>query len=500
MLATLPTNNLPLSPQAAATELLARRSARRSLIEFACYIDPEQEKWYRSQHLAKAAEYFEAVERFVASDGAGGIGRLIVNWPPRHWKTSLIEKFCAWLLGKHPDWPIILCSYSVDLPIKSSRYVRDTLEQNVRYQALFPAVQVRQDSRDVSDWQLIGAHRSSFRAVGIGGGITGMGAKVIIVDDVIKDWASAQSEVIRESTWDWLTKTLYQRKEPHAAIVNSMTRWHEDDPTGRLIKAEKEQGTEHWEKICFSAIAEKNDPLGRAEGAPLWPERFTLKELRETQIFVGSSSWDLTWQQKDAKAEGFVIKREWFDYFPQLPSDAQWKVRWWDFALTAKQTTKSDPDFHASVKACAHGGDLWLAKPILLRVDWTDAVTQVMATKLAEPDVKLGTGQAYADSQPVKSLIAQGFYIEKYAEEGDKLMRAQAWINLGRLRRVKLIGPKEDWEPFMAQWLKFPHGAHDDAVDAVSGCAQMLGLRFDPGSIQPQIPRRAKFNYRKAYD
>src|SRR5574341_2188194 len=105
MLADLATASLRISRADAASELLARRKARERLIEFACYVDPKAAGWYRAKHLQKAAEYFEAVER-------GEIRRLIINWPPRHWKTSLIEKFCAWYLGRHPEKSIILASYA----------------------------------------------------------------------------------------------------------------------------------------------------------------------------------------------------------------------------------------------------------------------------------------------------------------------------------------------------------------------------------------------------
>ncbi len=461
--------------------------ARRRLIEFCCYVDPDQAHNYRARHLVGAAEYLEAIER-------GELRRLIVNWPPRHWKTSLLEKFCAWYLGRHPERSIILASYAVDLPLRSSRYVRELIEHNPRYRALFDT-DTRRDSRDVSDWATTAAHRSSFRAVGVGGGITGMGGDVIIVDDPIKDWKEAQSEVIRQSTWDWLTKTLYQRKEPGAAILQSMTRWHEDDPTGRLIKAQAEQGIERFEQVRFPARAEKQDALGRSEGQYLWPERFSPKEYAEIETFVGPVAWALTYQQQDAQDEGFEIKRAWFDFFAQLPSDARWDVRWWDFAISAKETLKSDPDFHASVKACVLRGDLWLGKPLLLRCDWTEAVVQVMAHKLDEPDVRLGTGKAHADTQAVKAIVAKGFAIAKYAEESDKVARSKAWVNLARLRRVKLVGTPAEWEPFMAQWCKFPLGAHDDGVDCVSGVGQMLGLVFDP----TPPPKPPEDPYRKMY-
>jgi hypothetical protein len=56
-----------------------------------------------------------------------------------------------------------------------------------------------------------------------------------------------------------------------------MTRWHRDDLAGRLLKQEPEQ----WEVVSLPALAEAGDPLHRAEGEALWPERFPVEQLLE---------------------------------------------------------------------------------------------------------------------------------------------------------------------------------------------------------------------------
>ena len=100
----------------------------------------------------------------------------------------------------------------------------------------------------------------------------------------------------------------------------------------------------------------------------------------------------------------------------------------------------------------------------------------------------------------VSALQAQGLYLEQYDETGDKAARARStWIPMAESRRVKLVGTPAEWEPFMAQWLAFPSGAHDDALDVVSGVAQMLWFRFNPQAARrPPIVHR--INYRAMYD
>ena len=76
----------------------------------------------------------------------------------------------------------------------------------------------------------------SFRATTVMGQINGMGLDLGVIDDPIKGRAEAQSEVTREKTWNWLTDDVLSRFSEHAGLIMIMTRWHVDDPAGRLIE------------------------------------------------------------------------------------------------------------------------------------------------------------------------------------------------------------------------------------------------------------------------
>ena len=73
-------------------------------------------------------------------------------------------------------------------------------------------------------------------AAGAGGAFTGSGFKIGIVDDIFKNREEAESEVIRNSRWDWFRSTFYTRQEGATAIIVINTRWHTDDLVGRLIE------------------------------------------------------------------------------------------------------------------------------------------------------------------------------------------------------------------------------------------------------------------------
>jgi hypothetical protein len=94
---------------------------------------------------------------------------------------------------------------------------------------------------------------------------------------------------------------LYTRLEPGAAIVLVQTRWHQDDLGGWLLRESEDQ----WSVVSLPALAEPNDPLGRKEGAALWPERFAGTKLQQIRRQIGSAAWLSECQQRPLKI-GFL--------------------------------------------------------------------------------------------------------------------------------------------------------------------------------------------------
>ncbi len=452
--------------------------ARAGLIRFSQEIDPTAKDWYNATHLKQIAGLLEQVER-------GELKRLIISVPPRHWKSSLAsEKFPAWYLGRNPKNAIILASYALDLSVRFSRSIRDTIVSNPRFGSLFP-IRLRKDSSRADDWALDTATRSSLRAVGVGGGITGHGANLVIVDDPIADYEAAQSETQRNNLWEWYRQVLRTRLEPNGAIVLIQTRWHEDDLAGRLIQAEKDEGGERWHVV--------NIPAQDEQGNYLWLARYSAEEYQNIRASVGDYAWRSLYQGEPAQPAGNLIKRDWFEYVQQLPIGAKWRVRAWDVAFTEKQTQKHDPDYTASVKAVVANDVLYLGEPRLFRKSIEDTATEIVTAKMSELDVRYGVGSVAIRATLIASMTAAGFGFEEFSEKGTKLQRATGWINRASTGAVKLVGDRKEWAEFVAQWWAFPSGTHDDAVDAVSGVACMLNFVFVTSPKPVKQPAPYKF-------
>jgi hypothetical protein len=248
-------------------------------------------------------EYQKIIYRELERVTRGECKRLMIFLPPRHGKSELVtNRYTAWRLQQDPKLNVILGSYNQRLANRFSRKVRITLEDSLNAdcgvrnaeshrvsasaksvppavaggafqkhlttntheqtrtnssstipQSAFRTPQSRQRLNTVAEWET--GLGGGVRAVGVGGGITGFGADLVIIDDPIKSRAEAESKTYRERVWDWFNDDLYTRLEPNAAIILIQTRWHEDDLAGRLLK-DMEDGGEHWNVIFFPALAE----------------------------------------------------------------------------------------------------------------------------------------------------------------------------------------------------------------------------------------------------
>ena len=138
----------------------------------------------------------------------GKIKNLMVFMPPQHGKSEIISRnFPAWALGQNPDLKIVGCSYSSDLAQQFSRSIQRTIDSK-EYQAIFPATYLngsntRMDARgylrNIDLFEMVG-HRGFYKAVGVGGSLTGTPVDIAIIDDPVKDANEANSITLTPGT------------------------------------------------------------------------------------------------------------------------------------------------------------------------------------------------------------------------------------------------------------------------------------------------------------
>src|SRR5579871_6424147 len=308
-------------------------------------------RWHLAPHLA-------LINRYLLALAARQITRLIITLPPRHGKSSIISRYLpAWWLGTFPDQNVILMSYGADLATFWSARSREVFD---RWGPACFRLHTDSRSRAGGHWGVAG-HDGWMEAVGVGGSITGKGAHLMVVDDPIKNAEEADSPLMREKTWDWFNSTAYTRLEPGGVCVVIVTRWHQDDMVGRIIKEMAENpAAEKWTVINLPALAVTDEQpfphgIGRKTGEALWPARYDLTALTRIRNRLTTRWWNALYMQRPTPPEGGMFKAEWLKIQMEYPGFTK-EVRYWDMASTEQAAASSDPDWTVGVRL-AHGLD-----------------------------------------------------------------------------------------------------------------------------------------------
>lgn len=237
----------------------------------------------------------------------------IFELPPRHSKSMTItETFPSYFLMKNPKKRVITTSYSDALAKQFGRKNRDKIK--MAGDQLFD-IHINPANSGVTDWS-IDQYGGGMYSTSMLGGATGRGADLLIIDDPIKNREEAESKTIRDKIYQEWESTFFTRLHKGHSVIVIMTRWHEDDLIGRLLKA----NTLPWERIRLPAIAEENDLLGREIGQSLCPELGYNEEWAEiTKKTVGSRTWASLYQQRPRPAEGAIFKEKWLKFY--VPSE-----------------------------------------------------------------------------------------------------------------------------------------------------------------------------------
>lgn len=448
-------------------DLLASRSedewlalaAQKSLRSFNMRMYPN---YMRSAHIDLLTA---ALEKAIETPNY----RLIVTMPPRHSKSLHVsEHLPAFYLGRNPDRRVMQVSHTADLAFTFSRRVRNKI-LDPRWP--FPNVTVAGDKSAVKAWDIAG-RLGGYLAVGVGGSPAGHGANLIIIDDPIGSIAVAESEASREALWEWYQGTIRDRLEPGGSMIVTATRWHEADLTGHLLE-EMRNGGEIWHHLHLPAIRERTDPSGNRVEEALWPERWPLHALRQIKKAVGSRVWSARFQGSPSPLEGGLLQRSWWRFYRTPPADLRGHTISADMAF---RETKSGSFVVFQVWAC-RGADRYLLDQLRFRGDFPQmlAMFERFCQKWKQAKLKLiedkANGPAVASA--LRSKISG---IVEVSPKGGKLARASAITPQVESGNVYLPDPETNpWVyDFIDECASFPHGTHDDQVDAMSQALSRL--------------------------
>jgi predicted phage terminase large subunit-like protein len=417
----------------------------------------------------------------------GDTQKLMLFLPPRYAKSLFGSRVLPpFIHGLDPNARIMTASYASELAEEHARAAQNYV-LSAEYAELFPNTSLAPSAptakgkkpRLRSDMYDVAGHRGYYRAAGRSGSFTGHGLTHGIIDDPFKNREEAESATIRDKVWNWYTSAFLTRRDvKDASMLLIMTRWHEDDLAGRLLK-----GGSEWKVVRMPAIMEAQDLEYahaedlRDEGEALWPTQFDLEALQEIRAEVGEYDWNALFQQRPVPSGGAKIpvgKMQYIDE-DELPKDIRW-IRFWDIAVSKKTSA----DFTAGGLLGRAPGQrgLYLKDMIRGRWEWPDTRRLILETAARE---RVPTGietsaqqQGFFDDLKRQSVFASVPLFGAKPDK-DKLTRALTWIAVADEEQFYLV--RGGWTgPFVSEAAVFTgvDDVHDDQIDSVSGAYELL--------------------------
>jgi predicted phage terminase large subunit-like protein len=485
-------------------ETLKRKAierARASMLDFTLYTKPDYETgWFNELVCAELDQFMLDVE-------AGLAPRLMICAPPRSGKSEVASRrFPAYAMGKKPKWNVIATSYAADLANRMSRDTQRIVDSE-QYRDIFPDVSIGGSKvrvraggaiRTAELWETMGPDGQltggSYRAAGVGGGITGQGMNIGVIDDPAKDYKQASSKAYQTSVIDWYDTTFFTRRDPKInGIIIILTRWHKDDLAGQLLQRAADGG-EQWRVVSFPMEWDKPEPEVhtlngvtyklRDPGDILFPERMP-RDFVEQCKSSGSLTWNALYQQRPTAKGGSLIKSDWFGEYSVLP-----KLKYSYVIGDTAQKTKERNDFSV-FEHWGMGEDGYLYLIDLIRGKWeadelkrrsvafwqkAKQLENGTCRKMLIEDKASGTGLIQQIRSNVKPRIPV-LAIQRNTDKLTRFMDVQGHIESGY---VKLPVDAPWLNDFLAECegLTSDFKTHDDQVDPmIDAIDQMIGKK-----------------------
>lgn len=402
---------------------------------------------------------------------------MMIFVPPRHGKSTLVtERFTAWNIERDPRLRVILAAYNQTLADKFSRRIRTIVR---------PHVDLNKERTAVNDWETEAG--GGLRAAGVGGGITGMGGDLIVIDDPIRGREEADSPAYRERVWGWYIDDLYTRREPGAKMILILTRWHQDDLAGRILRSEDGP---NWDVVHIPAIAMQDDPLGRVEGEALWEARVPATDIAKYRAFNERGYWSL-YQGMPQPEGGAIFLRDWWDGANRYDITNQalknltvGRYQLWDTAEEAHENAAYTSCVTLDVQPghIVHVREVWRARlsiPELQPAVERQAKRWNRDLKLRQVRVEYASsGRGVVQNIRASSPAWLRKLVQEYRPRTSKVDRARQITIFCANNLVKLPEPNDaaPWlMDFEQELYDFPQGQYADQVDSfVMG---LIGLR-----------------------
>lgn len=184
---------------------------------------------------------------------------MTVSMPQGTGKTELGKRFMSFCIGKDPDLPNMMVSYSATIAKDKFYNGEITLieDENGNYQKIFPKLKnVLKSAENMTldyrnDKKEKPHSEYTLYCCGFDGGITGRtrAHNVLYIDDLIKNIEEARNKDVLDKKWEEFTGTLKKRMQGNCKMLIIGTIFSINDPLSRIIKYYKDKDPSRIEVV-----------------------------------------------------------------------------------------------------------------------------------------------------------------------------------------------------------------------------------------------------------
>jgi hypothetical protein len=421
--------------------------------------------------------------------------RDVVSAPPR---TGKSEKLAVWLpvwaLMVNPDMQIMIISNGDELAKTHSRKVREIIREH----ADFLGYRIAMDKTAVGRWQVEG-RKGAMLAAGITSHIVGFGADLLILDDVVGSAVEADSEAHRKRILGEYQGSLAARVHPGGSVLLVMTRWHEKDIAGSLLRLEPDR----WRATNITAVGEVGvpDALGKPPGVAMVSALgFTPQDYVDRRRTVGERMWYAQYMGVPSSPAGGLVKRDWLEgwrlsvaprspVFTVVAVDPSDSGSGDSCGLVATSLTSDGVVALVADKSAPMTSDAWARAAVRLAVEV--GASEIAVEGFAARETYSRVVREALAAEKVRRPIKVSMWPPKgRARVGDAVARSAALLQALEVGTCRLAGEFPDFEAKAVAWQAGQHQP-DSLAALVIGhdvCVHAAGKAWDiagPAGIGP---------------
>lgn len=435
---------------------------RKDFYGFCVYMDPV----FFSPDKPHLKEIAGALQD--AADGV--INKLAISLPPRAGKSYITSLFCSWWIGNNPRDAVMRNSYGAELAETFSYFIRE-LMSNAKYLKVFPKTKLKKDKQSIDDWALETAKQATYFCGGVGGPLTGKGAKLLILDDPIKGIEEAMSETIIEKTWNWYGGVHMARREKDYINIHIATRWSRKDPIGRLTDPDSRFYDPGFRVISVPALTDS--------GKSYCPAIMSTTEYMEQKRLLDDFIWEAEFMQHPIESKGLLYPIEELKRFSL--SELKDKP---DAIIGFTDTADKGDDFLCSPIGKKYGNYTYITD-VVFSQDGVEITEPLVAQKIIDTKCEWmiieSNNGGYQYSRNVRTLSDSTWKCAITAQPQNSNKETRIIMNAGYVKEYfrfrEDYEPGSDYDKFMrafTSYIKLGKNKHDDAPDAITGLAEIM--------------------------